>query len=185
MTIRSNFMFMETLIRLLFPFLILCLATHNSNSQESNLQAIKEITIEGDKESIEKGLIGTWSFVRIEYQNESDKNIVPDVSRPDVVFNEDYTYEIQSEINPEVGVWSYDDIEGFLELEFSEPKWSLPVNKMSDELISQMQNQGLLNKVEGNSWIINNISDSELRIIEFLAMDETQLNYVLLLYQRN
>jgi len=165
--------------------------------ENSNEDAIDNIKSTASKNFIEKNLVGYWEFEKLttssnETISERELKIdtlkmVEKVSRPDVVFYKNNHYEVISNENnvlKEKGTWSYDENEKILKFVFDEPQYSVPIDKISPELLKQLTENGSLIKLTENYWEINRITADKLSIIEHLPHNEFELKYDLRVYKK-
>lgn len=167
-----------------------------SYSQESNLDAIDNVKTSQNKKTIERSLIGYWKFMTFLNPDGSyiqnpeselgESSFIVNTTKPDIIFYDNKRYEVKS-VEGEVveqGTWNYDKKEQELYFEFDEPKYSVPLDKISPELLEKLKQSGGIIEFTENSWVITDISDSSLFILEHLPHDEFELKYVLGFYSK-
>lgn len=179
---------------ILFILLVSC-KTH-AQVEKSNESAIDEIKSTSDKKFIEENIVGYWEFENLT----TPKGVIIDqqalqidtlevtekVSRPDVVFYEDKSYEVidsHTDVT-EKGHWSYDEKDKVLKFIFDEPKYNVPIDKMSVEMLNKLREDGSIIEFKEDSWEIHQITGEKLSVIEHLPHNEFELKYNLRVYRK-
>lgn len=163
---------------------------------ETNDHAIAEIKTKSSKRFIEKNLVGYWEFDKLttpsgkvinEVETILDSlKMIEKISRPDVVFYKNKKYEIIDEGKNVVdkGGWFYDKKDDILRLIFDEPRYNVPIDKISSELLKELKEKKSLIEFTEDNWEIHMISSDELFIIEHLPHNEFDLKYNLRVYRK-
>lgn len=176
-------------------FILLISCKTYAQIEKSNESAINKIKSTASKTFIEENIVGYWLFDKLSNpvgESIKKREIVVDtlkvleqVSRPDIVFEKTKKYKIiNNGLVIEKGVWSYNTKDKILQFVFDKPKYNVPINKVSPELLEKLKKQGALIEFKENSWEIHKIDDESLSIIEHLTHNEFELKYNLRVYKK-
>lgn len=185
----------KLLTRLGLLYVLLLNLNGFSQNKKSNLEMINQLKSPLSEEYIVDNIIGFWEFNSlinpsgISYENNNliidSLSIVMDVSRPDVEFKSDKRYSLlKNDEVMESGTWQFDNDHRVLKFIFDNPKYNIPLDKISPELLEKAKKNGSIIEFTGDVWEIHKISDSRLLIIEHLPHNEFELNYNLRVYNK-
>lgn len=183
----------NTLLAIIFfPLLTYC------QSSKTYLELVDDAKTKKSAEQIEKLIIGTWEF-----QNLTDSNgktiseithFINDtittnevVWRPSMRIDKNRTYELIGCDNPnncETGKWEYDRKEKVFRMTFDKPTYNVPIDKLAPGLLEQLKKSGSLIEFTKNEIEIAEITQTKLKVFEFLESDGTEFNYNLLVYRK-
>jgi len=185
----------STVFSLLIFFVFLVSCKTYGQEKESNQPAINIVKSSKNKFFIEKNIEAYWVFDKLATSSGKiirRRNIIVDtlkaveeVSRPDIIFKNNKEYKILDKgIIIEKGKWSYDDKNSILKFIFDEPKYNVPIDKVSPELLEKLKKNGSLIEFTENSWEIHEITNESLSIIEHLPHNEFDFKYNLRVYRK-
>ncbi|WP_066219759.1 hypothetical protein [Formosa haliotis] len=170
-----------------------------SQSSKTYLELVDNAKTKKSAEQIEKLIVGTWEFQKLTDKNGKTiaevKHIVNDtitatefVSRPNMRIEKDKTYELfgcENAANCESGIWEYDSKAKIFKMTFDKPKYNVPIDKLAPGLLEQLKKSGTLIEFTNSEIEIAKITQTELKIFEFLESDGKELKYNLKVYKKN
>ena len=184
--------------KLLLTILFLLPILNYSQSEKSYLELIDEAKTKKNASEIEKLIIGTWEFEKLTDKNgktiSQRSHIVNDsitakeiIWRPGMQINKDGTYKLigcENPTNCESGKWIYDKEYKLFRMIFDEPKYNVPIDRVSPELLEKLKKSGTLQKFTKNEIEFIEITENELKVFDLLPSDGTELKYNILVYQK-
>jgi hypothetical protein len=155
----------------------------------------KNIKINVSKIEIEKKILGHWNFKKLTSESDIEikervfnvdtLSVREKIDRPDFVFFKDKKYIIlRKKDTIGKGTWSYSEKEKELFLKYNKPKYNIPIETLSEEIIKSLKASNRLIKFEGFSLEINKLTNNVLIIIEHNPHTENEIKYNLRYYEK-
>ncbi len=184
--------------KLLLIIIFLIPILNFSQAQKSYLELIDEAKTKKNASEIEKLIIGTWEFQKLTDKNGkviSQRNhIVNDtitatenIWRPSMQINQNGTYKLigcENSANCETGKWIYDKEFKLFRMTFDKPKYNVPIDRVSPELLEKLKKSGTLKEFKKNEIEFVEITENELKVFDLLPSDGTELKYNILVYRK-
>lgn len=167
-------------------------------SSKTYLELIDDAKTKKNAEQIEKLIIGTWEFEKLtdshgktisEITHFINDTITANeiVRRPSMRIEKDGTYNLMGCENPyncESGKWEYDREHKLFRMNYDEPKYNVPIEKLAPGLLEQLKESGSLIEITKNEIEFAEITQTELKVFEFLESDGTEIKYNLIVYRK-
>ncbi|WP_435139288.1 hypothetical protein [Formosa sp. A9] len=167
-------------------------------SEKSYLELIDEAKTKKNSSEIEKLIIGTWEFQKLTDKNGkiiSQRNHVvndtitalENIWRPSMQINKNGTYKLigcENPTNCETGKWIYDKEFKLFRMIYDKPKYNVPIDRVSPELLEKLKKSGTLKEFTKNEIEFVEITENELKVFDLLPSDGTELKYNILVYKK-
>lgn len=169
-----------------------------SQSSKSYLELIDDAKTKKSAEQIEDLIIGTWEFEKL---TDNNGNVISEIThfindtitateivwRPSMQIKKNGTYKLigcENAYNCESGKWEYDREFKLFRMTYDEPKYNVPIEKLAPGLLEQLKESGALIEFTKNEIEFAEITQTELKVFEFLESDGNEFKYNLIVYRK-